>query len=98
MRVFLALVLALIVQGCGGAQKSIVGKWRVEGGSDTVWEFRPNGVLANGDQPGRYKLGDGNRLKIETRAATYVQQVEINGDHMTWKAPSGSRTELVRQP
>ena len=97
MRAFLyVLLLALALQSCGGAKKEIVGKWRAEGASNTVFEFRDNGSVLSEDAPGRYTFGDGNRLKIETGRATFVRQVEINGDHMTWKDPNGTRTELVR--
>ncbi len=96
-RLLFILLLALGLPGCGGKKKEIVGQWRVEGAaSESVWEFRANGAASNGAQAARYTLGDGNRLKIETGSAIFVQQMEINGDRMTWKAPNGARTELVR--
>lgn len=97
LRYALVLLLVVALQACGGAKKEIVGKWRVDGSdSATVWEFRENGNVTSGDMPGRYSFGDGNRLKIETRAATFVHQVEVRGDHMTWTHANGTKTELVR--
>ncbi|MDQ6861225.1 MAG: hypothetical protein M3032_08730 [Verrucomicrobiota bacterium] len=97
LRLALVLLIAIALQACGGTKKEIIGKWRVEGGaSETTWEFRGNGSVTGGDRPGRYTLGDGNRLKIETGAATFVHQVEIKGDHMTWTHANGTKTELLR--
>lgn len=93
----LLLVAVLGLTSCGGPKKEIIGKWRVEGNaSDVVWDFRANGSVTSGDAPGRYSFGDNDRLKIETRSATFVRQIEIKGDHMTWREPNGTKTELVR--
>src|SRR3954447_21566487 len=93
----LLLSICLALQGCGGPKKEIIGKWRVEGdASDVAWDFRANGSVTSGGAPGRYSFGDNKRLKIETRSATFVRQFEINGDRMTWREPSGAKTELVR--
>jgi hypothetical protein len=95
---FCLALLALALQACGGANKEIVGKWRVEGGAaDVVWEFQANGVvLTSSGTPGRYSFGDNQRLKIQTPSATFVQQIEIRGDQMTWRDMSGAVTQLTR--
>ena len=93
----LLFLAAVSLTSCGGPKKEIVGKWRVDGdASGVVWEFHSNGSVTSGGAPGRYSFGDNNRLKIETRSATFVRQFEINRDHMTWREPSGAKTELVR--
>ncbi len=95
----MALVaLALVLHSCDSPRKQIVGKWRVEGGpAVAVWEFQPNGAVITGSgAPGRYSFGDGKRLKIETRAATFVYQTEIRGDRMIWRDPTGGVTDLRR--
>ncbi len=61
-----------------------------------VWEFSPNGNVSVGAEPGRYSFGDGNRIKIQTRIATFVHEVEFKGDRMIWKQPNGSQIEFVR--
>lgn len=92
------LVLSLALQSCDSSQKQIVGKWRVDGGAaDVVWEFRENGnVITSSGTPGRYSFGDNNRLKIQTGAATFVHQIELSGDQMTWRDMSGGVTQLSR--
>jgi hypothetical protein len=102
MRTALAIVslltLCFAVSSCDSSQKQIVGKWRVEGGAaDVVWEFQPNGtVVTSSGAPGRYSFGDNNRLKIQTSAATFVHQIELRGDEMTWRDMSGGVTRLSR--
>ena len=84
-----------VVAGCGNS--SIVGKWRMSGGSDAiVWEFKSNGAVLVGDVSGRYKFGDQDRIKIETPFATSVYQLEISGDHMTLRGLGGSKLEFIR--
>ena len=92
------LTLSFAVQSCDSAKKQIVGKWRVEGASsETVWEFQSNGtVITTSGSPGRYSFGDNNRLKIQTGAATFVHQIELRGDQMTWRDMSGAVTQLSR--
>ena len=81
--------------GCGSS--TIVGKWRLIGGSNaTLWEFSANGVVLVGEVRGRYKFGDQDRIKIETPFATSVYQVEISGDRMTLQEPGGSKLEFTR--
>lgn len=81
--------------GCG--KSSIVGKWRLVGGSDAIlWEFSTNGAVLVGDVRGRYKFGDQDRIKIETPFATGVYQVKISGDRMTLQEPGGSKLEFTK--
>ncbi len=49
-----------------------------------------------GTNRGRYTFGDNNRIKIETSIATSVYQIELVGDKMTLKEPSGSKLVLTR--
>ena len=95
LRIIISAALLCIVAGCGNS--SIIGKWRMSGGSDaTVWEFKTNGAVLVGDVSGRYKFGDQDRIKIETPFATSVYQLEISGDHMTLRKPGGSELEFIR--
>jgi hypothetical protein len=83
--------------GCG--KHTIVGKWRMSGGSDaTVWEFSRNGGVVVGKMRGRYKFGDQERIKIETPFATAVYELKISGDHdhMILQEPGGPKLELTR--
>jgi hypothetical protein len=81
--------------GCGN--HSIVGKWRMMGGSNaTLWEFSENGVVLTGDVRGRYKFGNQDRIKIQTPFATTVYQMKISGDRMTLQEPGGSKLEFTR--
>lgn len=93
----LALLLLALV-ACDSSRKQIVGKWKTASGAEEmVWEFSPGGAVTMGGTPGRYSFGDNQRLKIETRAATFVYQIEFTGsDRMTWTNPSGAKTELQR--
>jgi hypothetical protein len=95
LRTIAAIALLFAMAGCG--HSTIVGKWRMMGGSNAVlWEFSPNGVVLVGDVRGRYKLGDQDRIKIETPFATTVYQVKISGDRMTLQEPGGSKLEFTR--
>lgn len=88
---------AMFLTGCDTSKKEIVGKWKSESGtSAVVWEFLANGALSAGGAPGRYTFGDGHRLKVQTQTATFVNTLELHGDHMTWIAPDGSRQEFTR--
>ncbi|MEY2496412.1 MAG: hypothetical protein QOJ45_2904 [Verrucomicrobiota bacterium] len=83
--------------GCGRSRQDIVGKWRA--GSDSsamVWEFSNDGSVQMGSIRGRYSFGDRERVKIETSSATSIYQIELAGDHMTLKDPSGSKLEFTR--
>src|ERR1044072_9572351 len=88
LRIIATAVLLCMMAGCGNS--SIVGKWRLMGGSNAIlWEFSANGAVLAGDIRGRYKFGDQDRIKIETPFATSVYQMEISGDHMTLREPGG---------
>ena len=93
-----ALALSLcFITGCEGKAHGIAGRWRV--GSDPnamIWEFSSNGSILIGANRGRYSFGDNNRIKIETSFATSVYQIEISGDKMTLKEPSGSKLVLTK--
>ena len=91
----IAMVVAFAMAGCG--HSTIVGKWRLMGGSDAIlWEFSANGAVLVGDVRGRYKLGHEDRMKIETPFATSVYQVKISGDRMTLQQLGGSKLEFTR--
>jgi hypothetical protein len=94
-RIIAAIILLFVMAGCGNS--SIVGKWRLMGGSNAIlWEFSANGAVLVGDVRGRYKFGDQDRIKIETPFATTVYQVKISGDRMTLQEPGGSKLEFTR--
>src|SRR5438067_3849336 len=91
----IVIALAFVLPGCGNS--TVVGKWRLMGGSNAIlWEFSANGVVLVGDVRGRYKFGDQDRIKIETPFATTVYQVKISGDRMTLQEPGGSKLELIK--
>jgi hypothetical protein len=95
LRVIAAIALLFAMAGCGNP--TIVGKWRMMGGSNaTLWEFSANGAVLVGDVRGRYKFGDQDRIKIETPFATTVYQVKISGDRMMLQEPGGSKLEFTR--
>jgi hypothetical protein len=95
LRVIISAALLFIVAGCG--KSSIIGKWRMSGGSDaTVWEFKTNGAVLVENVSGRYKFGDQDRIKIETPFATSVYQLEISGDQMVLQEPGGTKLEFTR--
>jgi hypothetical protein len=91
----IAIALAFAMAGCGSS--TIVGKWRLMGGSNAIlWEFSANGVVLVGDVRGRYKLGQEDRIKIQTPFATAVYQMKISGDRMTLQELGGSKLEFTR--
>lgn len=91
----IAIALVFAIAGCGNS--TIVGKWRMMGGSNAIlWEFSPNGVVLVGDVRGRYKLGHENRVKIQTPFATAVYQMKISGDRMILQELGGSKLEFTR--
>ena len=58
----IAMALVFAIAGCGSS--TIVGKWRLMGGSNAIlWEFSANGAVLVGDVRGRYKFGDQKRIK-----------------------------------
>jgi hypothetical protein len=91
----IAFALAFAMAGCGSS--TIVGKWRLMGGSNAIlWEFSANGIVLVGDVRGRYKLGHEDRIKIQTPFATAVYQMKISGDRMTLQELGGSKLEFTR--
>ena len=93
-----ALGLSLcLITGCGGNARDIVGAWRTSPDPNAIiWEFSSDGSVLMGTNRGRYTFGDNNRIKIETSTATSVYQIELVGDKMTLKEPSGSKLVLTR--
>jgi hypothetical protein len=88
-------VLLFVMIGCGNS--SIVGKWRMSGTENqTVWEFSGNGSVLVGEIRGRYKLGDQDRLKIETPFATTVYLVNLSNDQLVLQDLGGSKLEFTR--
>ena len=88
-------VLLFVMAGCGNS--SIVGKWRMSGTENqTVWEFSSNGSVLVGEVRGRYKLGDQDRLKIETPFATTVYLVKLSNDQLVLQDLGGSKLEFTR--
>jgi hypothetical protein len=91
----IAIALVFAMAGCGSS--TIVGKWRLMGGSNAIlWEFSANGAVLVGDVRGKYEFGDRDRIKIQTPFATTVYQMQISGDRMTLQEPGGSRLEFTR--
>src|SRR6266576_6396878 len=95
LQIIVGIALLFALPGCGNS--TVVGKWRLTGGSNAIlWEFSANGVVLVGDVRGKYKFGDQNRIKIETPFATTVYQLKISGDQMTLQEPGGSKLEFTR--
>jgi hypothetical protein len=92
------IILAILLCALLGCKKhhDIVGKWRTADTNAIVWDFGPNGVVLIGVDQGRYSFGDQNRVKIQTRYATSVYQMEFSGDKLTLRPPKGSNLELTR--
>ena len=86
-----------ILSGCGGKTHEIAGRWQLSSEPNAmVWEFSSDGSVLMGTNRGRYSFGDNKRIKIETSIATSVYQMEIAGDKLTLKEPSGSKLVLTR--
>jgi len=97
IRFLLLLAMSIFLYasvGCGGPKHDLVGKWRTSGDSALTWEFSPGGSLQMGSTRGKYSFGDQDRIKIETSSGISVYQIEISGEHMTLKDPSGSKLEF----
>lgn len=93
--VVIGILSAMI--GCDRSRQDIAGKWRAGSESNPmVWEFANDGSVQMGSIRGRYSFGDRDRIKIETSGATSVYQIELVGDHMTLKDPSGSKLEFTK--
>jgi hypothetical protein len=89
-------VLLFVMTSCGNSN-SIVGKWRLSGAENqTVWEFSSNGAVLVGEVRGKYKLGDQDRLKIETPFSTTVYVVNLSSDQLVLQDLGGSKLEFTR--
>jgi hypothetical protein len=96
-RIIAAIILLYGIAGCGGPNRDFVGKWRAAGDANAmVWEFSQDGSVKMGSMRGRYSFGDQDRVKIEMSSATSVYQIELTGDHLTLKDPSGSKLEFTK--
>ena len=97
-RLFYVIAFAAVLfflAGCGNS--SIVGKWRMSGAENqTIWEFSSNGSVLVGEVSGRYKLGDQDRIKIQTPFSTTVYQARISSDQLVLQEPGGSKLEFTR--
>ena len=97
-RPLLALALAVllfVMAGCGNS--NIVGKWRLSGTENqTVWEFLSNGSVLVGEVRGKYRLGDQDRIKIETPFATTVYVINLSSDQLVLQDLGGSKLEFTR--
>ena len=97
----LLLVLAsgvLFFVLAGGGNSSIVGKWRMSGAENqTVWEFSGNGSVLVGEVRGRYKIGDHDRIKIETPFSTTVYLMTLSNDQLVLQELNGSKLEFTRE-
>jgi len=90
-------VLLFVMAGCGNSR--FIGKWRMSGAeNETVWEFLSNGSVLAGEVRGRYKLGNQERIKIETPFATTVYLVTLSNDQLVLQEPGGSKLQFTRVP
>jgi len=88
-------ILLFAIAGCGNS--SIVGKWRMSGTENqTVWEFLSNGSVLVGEVRGIYKLGDQDRIKIQTPFATTVYVVSLSSEQLVLQELGGSKLEFTR--
>ena len=91
------MLCVALLASCGGAEDRIVGKWKpARDPSGAVWEFSANKAINMAGQTGKYSFGDQGRLKVQTKFATFVYQLELTGDRMILTEPNGTRTELER--
>jgi hypothetical protein len=90
------LLIVLCLLGSCGRSHDVIGKWRTNDANSVVWEFTPNGVVRIGVDEGRYTFGDQNRMKIQTRFATSVYQMEFSGEKLILRPPKGGSMELTR--
>ena len=90
-------MIALVFAMASCEHSTIVGKWRMMGGSNAIlWEFSANGAVLVGDLRGKYEFGDQDRIKIQTPFATTVYQMKISGNRMTLQELGGSKLEFTR--
>jgi len=98
-RFAIGLFFLALVSACDPAASRIVGKWKASGDpSGPVWEFSGDGAVKTASGPGKYSFGSSTRMKIQTQFATFIYDVEIEGDTMKWRDPNGAVTELKRVP
>ena len=64
--------------------------------NQTVWEFSGNGDVIVGEVRGRYKLGDQDRIKIQTPFATTVYLVKVSSDQLVLQELGGPKLEFTR--
>ena len=64
--------------------------------NQTVWEFSGNGSVLVGEVRGRYKLGNQDRIKIETPFATTVYLMTLSNDQLVLQDLGGSKLEFTR--
>jgi hypothetical protein len=64
--------------------------------NQTIWEFSSNGSVLVGEVRGRYKLGNQERIKIETPFATTVYLVKVSSDQLVLQELGGSKLEFTR--
>ncbi|HSH39912.1 MAG TPA: hypothetical protein VK993_14145 [Chthoniobacterales bacterium] len=96
-RATLAVVFFALLAACGGVESRIVGKWKpVSDPNADVWEFSANKTVNMAGRTGKYSFGDQGRLKVQTRSATFVYQLELSQERMVLTEPNGTRTELER--
>jgi hypothetical protein len=96
LALFLTLLLCFL-GGCEGSHGDIVGKWQTRGDSKAmVWEFSKDSSVLMGSTRGKYTLGDSDRVKIQTPFGTSVYQIEVAGDQMTLRDPTGSKLEFTK--
>ena len=55
-----------------------------------------NGSVIMGEDRGRYKLGDHDRIKIETPFSTSVYVVNLSNDQLVLEDTGGSKLEFTR--
>jgi hypothetical protein len=90
------LALLLFVMA-GSGKSSNVGKSRMSvTEKKTLRDFTGNGSVHEGQVRGRYKLGDQDRLKIETPFATTVYVVNVSNDQLVLQDLGGSKLEFTR--
>jgi hypothetical protein len=96
LRMALLAILSSVMTSCGGSS-AIVGKWRSSGDpSPIVWQFSEDRSVLIGNARGRFSIGDGDRIKIETPFATAVYRMEFSGDQMILTDPNGSKLQFTR--
>lgn len=89
--------LLLACAGCGSKHDEVVGQWKVTSDtSELVWDFASDGSVTSGDMRGRYSFTSQKRMKLQTSFATFLYDVDVKGDKMTWTNPNGTVTELTR--